>query len=247
MRSRRPRIHVDGALAAEASQPLPAGAARHVAQVLRLRPGDTLVLFDGRGGEVDAEIERVAGAAVTVRTGARRERERESPLAVTLGLAVARGERMDVAVQKAAELGVQRIVPLLTRHGVVRLAGDRAERRAAHWRAVVAHACEQCGRNRLPEVAAVTPVAALLEDAPGSGGAWLLDPDAGTPLAGLPRPAGALTLLVGPEGGWHEHEVAAAGRAGWTRASLGPRVLRTETAAIAALAAAQVLWGDLGA
>jgi len=234
------RCFVPTPLVSGARLTLPAGAAAHVRRVLRLRPGAPLTLFDGRGGEYAAEIVEL-GEAVWVRVGAHRAIERESPLHITLLQGVARGERMDFVVQKATELGVAAIVPLLTQHGVVRLDADGAARRREHWQAVAAGACEQCGRNRVPHVAAVSE---LTRVELGPGACLLLEPESERALAVAPG-ASALTLLIGPEGGFSAAEIAWAQAQGFLACRLGPRVLRTETAALTALAALQTLAGDL--
>jgi 16S rRNA (uracil1498-N3)-methyltransferase len=168
---------------------------------------------------------------------------RESPLAVVLAQGISSGERMDYTVQKSVELGVTVIQPLLTQRSVVRLTGERADKRVAHWQAVAAAACEQCGRNRVPEVLPVQSLTHWLGTLRG-GVRYLLSPQAPNRLRELTRPADAITLLVGPEGGWDSTESAAAQTTGFAPLALGPRVLRTETAAVAALAAMQALWGD---
>lgn len=226
---------------------LPPAQAHHTARVLRLEAGDDLTLFDGKGAEYPAAIVRVDRSRVTVRVGERRARDRESPLAVTLVQAVSSGERMDYTVQKAVELGVVRIAPVTSSRCVVRLAGARAAKRAAHWHAVAVAACEQCGRNRVPEVAPVTSLRNWLgsRSAGGASCCLLLAPHAGARLRDVVRPPAAVTLLVGPEGGFTPEEEQAAQRAGFSPVRLGPRILRTETAAVAALAALQTLWGDL--
>lgn len=242
---RRPRIHVAEPLAAGRVIALPPRAAQHVTRVLRLRTRDPLVLFDGTGGEYEAEIEHLDRRLVRVRVGRHRARDTESPLVVHLGLGISRGERMDYAVQKAVELGVARIEPIVTERSVVHLGEDRARQREAHWQGVIAGACEQCGRNRPPELAPIVAFPAWVER-PGIGTRLVLDPEAPAGLADLARPEPPVTLLIGPEGGLGPVELALARRAGFRSIALGPRVLRTETAAVAALVAVQVLWGDLG-
>jgi len=241
------RIHVSGPIEVGGVCTLDARQSHHVLSVLRLKTGDALVLFDGAGGEYAATILRPGKRAVTVTVHEHRLVNRESPLAVTLAQAVSSGERMDYTVQKAVELGVAAIQPLTASRSVVRLTAERADRRASHWRAIVVAACEQCGRNRVPQVAAVVPIERWLAQLPAaSDGAHrlLLTPRADIRLRELERPRHPITLLAGPEGGLTEDEEAAARRAGFVSAGLGPRVLRTETAAVAALAALQALWGD---
>ncbi|HYW05272.1 MAG TPA: 16S rRNA (uracil(1498)-N(3))-methyltransferase [Gammaproteobacteria bacterium] len=241
---RIPRIHCEQPLREGAIVTLEGQAARHVARVLRLGPGAALVLFDGRGGEFEAQIESAGRDGVTVRTGGRRRPRPESPLAVTLIQGVSRGERMDYAVQKAVELGVTRIDPVFCARSMVRLRGERLARRRDHWQGVARSACEQCGRAVLPEVRVPRPLDERLAQDPGDGTRLLLDPAAERRLADLPPPARA-TLLVGPEGGLDEAEIACAGERGFTAVRMGPRTLRTETAAAAAIAVMQGLWGDM--
>ena len=241
------RVYISGDLRPHASCRLAREAAHHVARVLRLATGDAVTLFNGDGADYDGVIESVAKGAVTVRVGERRAVERDSALDILLGQALSSGERMDYTIQKAVELGVASIQPLAASRSVVRLAAERAEKRAAHWNAVVIAACEQCGRNRIPPVLPVVPLEAwLARQAAGAAGEarLLLSPGAERRLRELSRPLGRITLLAGPEGGFTAQEEAAARRHGFTPVRLGPRVLRTETAAVAALAALQALWGD---
>ena len=238
-----PRFYCREALSPGAHIDLPEPVARHAVRVLRLPPGAEIVLFDGRGGEYDARIERIERDRVVVALGAWRDVERESPLAVTLIQAVQAGEKMDFTVQKAVELGVAQIVPVDSRRSVTRLAGERAARRVAHWQGVAAAACEQCGRNQVPLVASLEKLENWLAR-PATGILRLiLAPDAEPSLVDLP-PATALQLLIGAEGGLDPQEIIAAQQAGFTAVRMGPRVLRTETAGLAALAALQALWGD---
>jgi 16S rRNA (uracil1498-N3)-methyltransferase len=238
------RVFSEELLEAGREVSLSASAAAHVARVLRLAAGDELIIFDGRGGEYPAAIIESRGTVVRVQLGAQRAIDRESPLRITLGQAVARGERMDWVVQKATELGVATIVPLITERGVVRLDARQAEKRREHWRGIVISACEQSGRNRLPDVLPPQSLDQWLANATRDGIRLLLDPDAPSGVRTL-RPATTATLLIGPEGGFSPAEREAALQAGFTPLHLGPRVLRTETAAIAALSALQALAGDL--
>jgi 16S rRNA (uracil1498-N3)-methyltransferase len=241
------RVHVEGPLASGKRISLEGNAASHVTRVLRLRVGASLIVFDGGGGEYEASIDKAHGGTVTVAIGEHHAIERESPLAVTLAQGVSRGERMDLVVQKATELGVTRLVPVLTERSVVRLTAQQSDRKVNHWRAITIAACEQCGRNRLPAVAPPVTLGAFLRDAPAAGGATrlLLSPEGSTTLRELTRPLSApLTVLIGPEGGLTDEEEQAAAAAGFTAVRLGPRVLRTETAAIAALALLQREIGD---
>jgi 16S rRNA (uracil1498-N3)-methyltransferase len=236
---RVPRLFVDTGLKPHASIELPEAAAHHAARVLRLSAGDSVVLFDGSGGEYGARLEMPGRGRVLAETGERRDFERESPLAVTLLQAVSSRERMDFTIQKAVELGVAAIHPVYSERSIVRLSGEREAKRLAHWRRVAVAACEQCGRNRIPEIAA--PVALDRYRAAGDS-KILLAPAATQRLADLAR--GPLVLAAGPEGGFSEQEEALLQRAGFVAARLGPRILRTETAALAALAALNALAGD---
>jgi 16S rRNA (uracil1498-N3)-methyltransferase len=225
---------------------LPAAQARHIVQVLRMKAGAPLTLFNGDGAEYAAVIARADKGLVSALIEGVRAVERESPLEVTLCQGVSRGERMDYTVQKAVELGVARIEPVTTSRGVVRLDAARARQKSDHWQAVAIGACEQCGRNRVPPVAPVVRLEDWLVCHRGgdAGTGILLDPDSGRGLAELPRPSGGVILLAGPEGGLADDERHDALRCGFVPVRLGPRVLRTETAALAALAAMQTLWGD---
>ena len=245
-----PRLHVDLPLAAGGRITLPEIAGHHVARVLRLGAGDALTVFDGRGGEYRATLVRVSRAAVEVDVGAHDPVDRESALAVELGQGICRGDRMDLVVQKATELGVAVIRPVVCERTVVKLDAARTERRLAHWRAIAVHAAQQSGRTRVPELAEVEGLGTFLArggNGPATGPAFVLSPRTGASLSDLapPVPGEPVRLLVGPEGGLSPREVERAGGAGFTGLRLGPRVLRTETAALVALAALQARWGDL--
>ena len=238
-----PRIFCDIRLGPGAQFSLPEDAANHVGRSLRLRTGDALVVFDGRGGEYEAVILRIDRGHVEVKTGAYREPERESPLAGGLVQGLPEADKMDWILQKSVELGASWIQPLVCERSVVRLSGDRAARREAHWQRVVIAACEQCGRNLVPPL---RPTLAFRDWAaiPTDAARWMLAPGAGESLAARPPPAGPVQLLVGPEGGLSERELDIAAAVGFTSLSLGPRVLRTEPAPLAVLSAMQALWGD---
>ena len=240
------RLYFPGEIADHGECRVVAGQAHHVIHVLRLQVGAPLTLFDGRGVEYPARIKHIDKSGLTLAVSGRNEVSRESPLDIVLAQGISSGERMDYTVQKCVELGVSAIQPLLTQRSVVRLTGERAERRVAHWQAVTAAACEQCGRNLLPAVLPVQPLMKWLgEPSPSTAVRFLLSPHAPTThLRDIDRPQGRVTLLVGPEGGWNTEETEAALAASFTPLALGPRVLRTETAAVAALAAMQALWGD---
>lgn len=239
----RPRFYLDQKLALGARLSLPPGPARHAARVLRLAVGDIVRLFNGLGGEFDARIEYLNKDDVAVSVTAFADTECESPLTVMLAQGISSGERMDYTLQKAVELGVGAIQPIAAKRSVVKLAGDRADKRVAHWQGVVQAACEQSGRNRVPPVSQPMALANWLGQRP-PGRLLVLSPLASIRLADLPRPEGLQILVAGPEGGFEPEEIAALASADASAVRLGPRVLRTETAALAALAAMQTLWGD---
>ena len=227
---------------AGAAVELPNAIAHHATRVVRLAVGDSLTLFNGGGGEYAATITRADKRGVAVRIDRFDPVERESSLAVTLAQAIAANDAMDHAIRKATELGVTAIQPLVTARSAPLPAGERNTKRHAHWRQVAIAACEQCGRNRVPEINAAQPLADWLWA--WRGGGIILVPDAECSIAALAQPAAPIALLVGPEGGWIPAEISAGLKTGFAALRLGPRVMRTETAGMAALAALQVLWGD---
>jgi 16S rRNA (uracil1498-N3)-methyltransferase len=237
------RFYTEGALRAGGVSLLPEDTAHHAVHVLRLRPGDEVVLFDGRGGEYAGRIAAVDRLRVSVDVLEHRRVERESPLAVTLVQGVSAGEKMDFTVQKATELGVAALQPVIAARSLGRLAGERAELKRAHWRRVAIAACEQCGRNRVPEVLPVLPLAQFCGAAASEGARLLLSPLAQLGLRSA-RLDGTVTLAAGPEAGFTAEEEALLADAGFLPVRLGPRVLRAETAALAALAALNTLAGD---
>ncbi len=237
-----PRIFCDHKLGPGAQFPLAPESAQHVAKALRLKAGDALVMFDGLGGEYEATIQRIDKSRVDVKLGAWSEPGRETPLGLGLVQGLPEADKMDWIIQKATELGVAWIQPIVCERSVVRLSGERAERREAHWRRVAIAACEQSGRTLVPEV---RPTQAFIHwiAAPQAVPRWMLDPGS-APLAGREAPPTPLELVVGPEGGFSERERDLALGRGCVPVALGPRVLRAETASIAALAAIHALWGD---
>jgi 16S rRNA (uracil1498-N3)-methyltransferase len=242
--ARVPRFYTDAALRAGGTTQLPEDAAHHAVHVLRLRAGEALTLFNGRGGEYAGRIAAIERLRVTVDVLAHRPLERESPLAVTLVQGVSSSEKMDFTVQKATELGVAALQPVLAARSAGRIAGERAAQKRAHWERVVIAACEQSGRNRVPEVFAPVPLEEYCRKAPPSA-ALLLSPQAQLGLReAAARLQGAATLAAGPEAGFTVAEEAMLAQAGFVPVRLGPRVLRTETAALAALAALNALAGD---
>jgi 16S rRNA (uracil1498-N3)-methyltransferase len=245
------RVFVDGALDPGTVVELAHDTGSHLAKVLRARSGDEVVLFNGDGREFTGAIETVRGSRVSASVGAARAMDRESPLALTLIQCVPRGDRMDFIVQKATELGIARIIPVLSQRSVVRLDENQSASKQAHWRAVAVSACEQCGRNRLPLVGTPQPLLQYLGamsaetlgelrlvSEPGHGG------PAQDPAPGAGAPPTAL-IAIGPEGGFAPDELEAFGLSSFRRIGLGPRVLRTETAAMAAIVILQSRWGDM--
>lgn len=241
---RIPRIYFPNPLASGVHIELDESGANHVARVLRLKEGAALTLFNGSGGEFDATLLAVERRRVVVEVGTFAARESESPLQITLAQGISRGERMDYTIQKAVELGVTTIVPLVTERCMVELKGEREEKRLGHWRGIIIGACEQSGRNHIPRLEPITSLASWLER-PASGTRLLLDHRAGQSVQTLPTGA-EFTLLIGPEGGFAPQEREQALRHDYQGIRLGPRVLRTETAALAALTALQTRFGDLG-
>jgi 16S rRNA (uracil1498-N3)-methyltransferase len=220
--------------------------ARYLGRVLRLRVGDEILVFNGEGPEWMATIEAMTKSTATLRIADSREAGTESPLKIHLVQGISRGERMDFVVQKATELGVKRITPVLTEYGVVKLDQARGEKRRDHWAGVAASACEQSGRTRLPLIDVPMNLRNWFGSKPTEVDAELiLAPGAAASLAAIDTPTTKVCLLIGPEGGFSETEYEDAAIAGFKAVSLGPRVLRTETAAVAALSVLQSRWGDL--
>lgn len=222
---------------------LPEAISNHVVRVLRLKVYDRLTLFDGTGGEYLAQLVS-AGRKAEVEVIAFDPVERESPIVVHLAQSLAVADKMDWVVQKAVELGVSAIVPVASERSVLKLAGERAAKRVAHWQAVAVAACEQCGRNRIPRVDEVQDLRQLLAAGPELGARYILAPGAESRPGNLPRPVGVVTVLVGPEGGFSPAELGAAAAQGWHPLGMGPRILRTETAGLAVLSALNTRFGD---
>ncbi|MDH3480443.1 MAG: 16S rRNA (uracil(1498)-N(3))-methyltransferase [Gammaproteobacteria bacterium] len=243
----RTRLHIAGTYSAESVLELDRDKARYLSRVLRLQVGDSLLVFDGEGNEYAATISDISRSSATLRVGHKTVAQTESRLRVHLVQGISRGERMDFVVQKATELGVKRITPVLTDYGVVKLDAMRAEKRRDHWQKVAASACEQSGRLRLPLIDRPVSLKSWLGSKPGRVDTQLiLKPGAATPLARIDAPKTKVCVLIGPEGGLSDVEYEDVEIAGFEPVSLGPRILRTETAAVAALAILQSRWGDLG-
>jgi 16S rRNA (uracil1498-N3)-methyltransferase len=237
-----PRLYCEETLSPGATVEFSERAARHVA-ALRLRTGDAVTLFGGDGYESAAVISGLSKRGVYASVRDRRAVDRESPLAVHLAQGVCAGDRMDLVLQKATELGVAAIQPVVAARSVVRLSSERRERREAHWQNVVIAACEQCGRNRVPPVAPSLAFGEYFAALPAAGTRILLAPDGAETLRSL-AVAPPIAVLIGPEGGLAPEERRIAAAAGYVTVRFGPRVLRTETAPLAALAALQALYGD---
>lgn len=244
---RQTRLYIESGCASGAEVQLDAERTRYLSRVLRLRAGDDVRVFDGSGSEFQATLSTIGKSGALLNIGEASTPARESNLKVHLVQGISRGERMDFVVQKATELGVKRITPVLTEHGVVRLDAQRAEKRREHWQKVAASACEQCGRVRLPLVDSPISLNAWFGQPPPSVDTELiLKPGAPSALSDIEAPVTKICVLIGPEGGFSDSEYDDAEVAGFRPVSFGPRILRTETAAVAALALLQSRWGDLG-
>jgi 16S rRNA (uracil1498-N3)-methyltransferase len=243
-----PRFHCPFPLSPGAQVDLPDMAAYHALKVLRMKAGDSMILFDGRGGEWRAELlSAKVSSGETARVALREfnDRDVESPIYVTLVQALPSGDKMDWVVEKSVELGVAAIQPVASKRSVIRLSAERMAKRVAHWNAIASAACEQCGRNHVPLVAPVLDLPQYLAKAMAQNARrLLLAPEGRTALQALDKPTEPVVIMVGPEGGWEEGELQAAQAAGFQTLRLGPRVLRTETAGAAVLAAMQAKWGD---
>jgi len=239
------RLFVEQTLHAHAQATLPEAAAGHLLRVLRAGVGDACVLFNGDGHDYEARIVAVGKHDAVVEVLSARTLTNESPLRITLLQALARGDKMDWILQKATELGVSAVVPVASERSEVKLDGERSGKRASHWRNVVVAACEQSGRATVPSVAMPSSLAQALLTLPAGARHLLLDPEAAQGLRDIEMPGSlALVLAVGPEGGWSARDLELLGTAGFAGARLGPRVLRTETAGLAAIAALQSRYGD---
>ena len=246
---RIPRIYQAVPLAVGQEIQLDAQAAVHVTRVLRLREGDAMVLFNGQGGEYHGIVNRLEKRATTVQLQSFADTDTESALRISLSQGVSRGERMDYTVQKAVELGVHAIAPLQTERTVVNLNSERKERRRHHWQSVVQSACEQCGRNYVPQVSEVLKLTDWLQQLPPQEreNRFVLNHRVERGVNSIQLDSlQPITVLIGPEGGLAEQEIAQAEQAGFVSVCLGPRILRTETAALAFISILQAKWGDFG-
>ncbi|MFK8047349.1 MAG: 16S rRNA (uracil(1498)-N(3))-methyltransferase [Halioglobus sp.] len=240
---RIPRIYTAQHLLANSTVQLESGPSAHIAKALRMRVGDAVILFNGEGGEYTSSITSLGKKCVELQIQEHNHQESESPLLLELGIAISRGDRMDWVIQKATELGVASITPLMTERTEVKLKGERAEKKNRHWHQVIISACEQCGRNRLPSLNRLVDVNDWLQSVDAQRKFVLHHrDDAANKQAQQPTSA---AILVGPEGGLSDREIAVAVDTGFEALTLGPRVLRTETAPLAAIAILQSRWGDM--
>ena len=242
---RIPRIFTAQSLAIGSSIQLEEGAARHLTSALRMKAGQDIILFDGRGGEYSAQLSEVKKGKAAVTVGAFSDISRESPLSIQLAIGISRGERMDWIVQKATELGVTDIIPLFTERCEVKLSGERLEKKTRHWQQVAISACEQCQRNTVPTVRGALSAEQYLAESI-DGLKLVLHHRTEKRLAEMTLPNNNVALLVGPEGGLSDREIDIALHSGFSPLAVGPRVLRTETAPLAAISIIQSLWGDMG-
>lgn len=241
---RQVRIYQPGRYESGSQCTLSEEATKHVAVVLRMKEGQSLILFNGQGVQCEASIVSLHKKSVLVEMQSVAAVSRESDFSIELVQAVSKGERMEIVIQKAVELGVARILPVLSQYSVVRLDAERAEKKLAQWRSIAIAACEQCGRNQLP---VIEPVMLLHQAVKSlhSNALLMLDPKAGAPLSQLPGNNRSAALVIGPEGGLSDAESELLARQGFCAYRLGPRILRTETAAITAISVLQALHGDL--
>jgi len=239
-----PRFYCPTILAPGALVSLPANAAVHASKSLRLKAGDIAILFNGDGHDYTCEFVSIQKNNVTAKIRSVSRNDTESSLRITLAQAISSGDRMDFTLQKAVELGVSTIQPIASQRSVVKLSGERMEKRREHWQNVVISACEQSGRAIVPQVAAPLSLPAWLATQPAFTMKLTMSPLANETLQGLPSPTGEVCLLIGSEGGLTEDEISMASNSDFRPVKLGRRILRTETAPLAAIAAMQMLWGD---
>ncbi len=241
---RVPRIYEPGPLSSHALLDLSEDGANHIGRVLRMQAGQELVLFDGRGGQYPATIQAVGKKQVTVQLAELDPVEVESPLAIHFGQVISRGDKMEFTIQKSVELGVTVITPLFSERCGVKLSGERLDKKLEQWQKIAISACEQCGRNRIPEIRPAMELAAWLAE-PTAELKLNLHPRAPYSINTLPEPSHGIRLLIGPEGGLSTSEIEQAREHGFADMLLGPRVLRTETAGLTAITALQCRFGDL--
>ena len=238
-----PRFYLADALQPGQNISLPENVIRHL-HVLRVREGEEITLFNGNGHSYPTRLLSLAKRQAVAEVLSEQAADNESPLAISLIQAISSGERMDFTLQKSVEMGVTEIFPVTSARSIVKLSGERAEKRQERWQEIVIAACEQCGRNRIPTVHPLLPLSQRLQQLPQSDVRLLMGLHHPTSLKAIQPAPQRITLMIGPEGGWSPEEEAAAFQTGFQSILLGKRVLRTETAALAAIAAMQTLWGD---
>jgi len=241
---RKPRIYHPQTLQVGTDVVLSENACSHVLKVLRLRPGDALTLFDGNGAEFSAQLMEQSKNWATVKVLDKNEVSVESPLQIHLAQGLCRSEKMDYVIQKSVELGVVSIVPILTERVTVKLSSDRAEKKIQHWQSKIIHACEQCGRNIVPRIGTPKPLVDWMKTT-GSGTKFILSPTQARKLSEFSPATPEIYIAIGPEGGFSESEIQSAEQNNLYPLQLGPRISRTETAAVATLSALQTLWGGM--
>ncbi len=239
------RVYVAEPLTEHAEYILTGATGHYLSSVLRVHDGNPLVVFNGQGGEFEAKVQSVQNEKVRIRTGSYVAVELESPLTIFLGHSICRGDRSDYVIQKATELGVARVDPLVTERTTVRLESHRAVRRVAHWQSIAVKACEQCGRNRVPEVSSVKHIVNWFSEQRDNSSRLVFQRNARRRISGISSPTGPVVLLVGPEGGLTSSELKLAASAGFAAVHLGPRTMRADTACVAALTVLQLRFGDL--
>ncbi|WP_337882088.1 16S rRNA (uracil(1498)-N(3))-methyltransferase [Chromobacterium haemolyticum] len=238
-----PRFYIDADLSVGQTLALPDTVVRHI-QVLRLNAGDAVTLFNGRGGEYSAVLDAVMKRDAHCLIEDFDDVSRETPIWLGLAQAISGGDKMEFTLQKGVEMGVSAFQPIAAERSIVKLSGERADKRVARWQEIVISACEQSGRNAIPEVLPILSLEQWLKQAPSADARLILSPVGSQRLADIAAEPKRAWLMAGPEGGYSAREEAAALDAGWTPLKLGPRILRTETAALAAVAAIQTVWGD---
>lgn len=241
---RIPRIYFAGKLKPNSEVTLRIEPSNHILHVLRLKLGSPLILFDGTSGEYNAQLFAIDKQHVIAKVEKFTDREVESPLKIFLGQSISRGEKMDYTIQKAVELGVYKITPLFTEYCNVKLSGERLQKRLQHWQSIAISACEQCGRNRVPSIDCVQDLPTWIQQNKSTV-SLILYHRAGQTLTDLPQKISTVTILVGPEGGLSDHEIEFAQRYNFIPICFGPRILRTETAALTAISILQSRWGDM--
>ena len=241
------RVYIEDTLTSGNTLELESQTANHLIQVLRLKAGAEFIAFNGQGGQFRCHLVETSKRRVLIKVGEYDPIDCESPLRISLLQGLARSERMDFGIQKAVELGASRIIPIVTERTQIRFKGEKAEKKLRHWRRIAISACEQSGRNRIPEIGSICDLTQAMNDRAPNAIKLVLDPGANTGISDIASKADAnFHLLVGPEGGLSAGEIDIAKEHGFKPIRLGPRILRTESAGPALIAIIQSLWGDMG-